>query len=165
MAAAAQAAKPGKPLSPLKAANALLAAGKLHEAIAAYEKMGVLKSKKAETWRLNNEALCYLKANPPAPEKAIPLLEGSVAADPDNYVAWNSLGSAYARMNDFKKAKEAFRKSIDAGKAAGVGTAGAETNLQGVLLKLDQVTVSATPTFMATGAAPPAGGTPAVSFK
>src|SRR5208282_864332 len=91
----APAAKAAKPLSPLKSANALLDAGKLDEAITAYEKMGVLKYKKAETWRLNNEALCYLKVNPPSPEKAIPLLEGSVAADPKNYVAWNNLGSAY----------------------------------------------------------------------
>src|ERR1700679_2998560 len=63
--AAAQpvAAKPAKADNPLKAAmkaaGDLAAAGKTDEAIAAYEKIGVLKSKKAEGWRLNNEGLAY----------------------------------------------------------------------------------------------------------
>lgn len=163
--ASAPVAKTVKPLSPLKAANALLEAGKLDEAITAYEKMGVLKYKKAETWRLNNEALCYLKANPAAPEKAIPLLEGSVAADPNNHVAWNNLGSAYAQTNALEKAKDAFQKSVDACKAAGVGTAQAENNLQGIQIKLDQASASPAPSAAASGAAPAASNTPAASSK
>jgi tetratricopeptide (TPR) repeat protein len=163
-----------KALSPLRAANALLDAGKIDEAIAAYEKMGVQKSKKAETWRLNNEALAYLQANPPAPDKAVPLLQGSVAADPNNYVAWNNLGSAYEQTDALDKAKDAYQKSIDAATAAGASTTKAENNLKGCQEKLDKIAgnsgdnSTSTPVASTTpdaSAAPAAGNTPVATGK
>src|SRR5579859_5522347 len=101
---AAKAAKPAKQDSPtvaaMKAAIALAEAGKTDEAVAAYEKMGVLKSKKMEAWRLNNEALAYITAKEPKYDKALPLLEKAVATDDSNYVAWNNLGTAYEATGD-----------------------------------------------------------------
>lgn|GEM_PF-1228080 len=158
-AASTPVAKPDKPLSPLKAANALLGAGKYDEAISAYEKMGVQKFKKAETWRLNNEALCYLSVNPPAPEKAVPLLEKSVEADENNSTAWNNLGSAYEQTDALDKAKDAFQKAIDTASAAGVGSAKAETNLKGVQDKLDKIAAK----NGGDNAAPAASTTPAAA--
>lgn len=127
----AAAPKPAKGDSPtvsaMKAANALSDAGKYDDAIAAYEKIGVLKSKKMEAWRLNNEGLAYLKAD--KADKAVPLLEGATTSDPTNAVAWNNLGAAYEATNANDKAKDAYQKSIDAAKDAGTSSAKAEGNL------------------------------------
>ncbi len=120
------------------AANDLATAGKTDEAIAAYEKIGVLKSKKMEAWRLNNEAHAYLMAATPVPDKAVPLLEKSVATDNANYVAWNNLGSAYELTDQLDKAKDAYQKSIDAAKEADASSAKAEGNLQALQAKLDK---------------------------
>jgi tetratricopeptide (TPR) repeat protein len=122
----------------MKEANALAAAGKTAEAIQAYEKIGVLKSKKAEGWRLNNEGLAYLIASEPAPEKAIPLLEKATATDANNAVAWNNLGSAYVQTEQLDKAKNAFEKSIEAAKTAGASSEKAEANLQELQARLDK---------------------------
>jgi tetratricopeptide (TPR) repeat protein len=120
------------------AANDLAAAGKTDEAIAAYEKIGVLKSKNMEAWRLNNEAHAYLTAATPVPDKAVPLLEKAVAANDANYVAWNNLGSAYELTDQLDKAKDAYQKSIDSAKAANASSAKAEGNLQALQAKLDK---------------------------
>src|SRR5947209_7467296 len=81
----APAAKSSKGDSPtvtaMKAAIALADEGKTDEAVAAYEKMGVLKSSKMEAWRLNNEGLAYLTAKEPKNDKALALFEKAVAAD------------------------------------------------------------------------------------
>lgn len=121
------------------AANDLAAAGKTDEAIAAYEKIGVLKSKSMEAWRLNNEAHAYLMAATPVPDKAVSLLEKAVATDDTNYVAWNNLGSAYELTDAIEKAKDAYQKSIDAAKAADASSAKAEGNLQALQPKLDKL--------------------------
>jgi len=123
----------------MKAAIALADAGKTDEAIAAFEKMGVLKSKNMEAWRLNNEALVYLQEATPVPEKAVPLLEKAVAANDANYIAWNNLGSAYELTDQIEKAKDAYQKSIDAAKAADASSAKAEGNLQALQPKLDKL--------------------------
>jgi tetratricopeptide (TPR) repeat protein len=123
----------------MKAAIALAEAGKTDEAVAAYEKMGVLKSKKMEAWRLNNEGLAYLTAATPAPDKAVPLLEKAVATDADNYVAWNNLGNAYENTDELEKAGDAYQKSIDAAKAANASSAKAEGNLQALQPRLDRL--------------------------
>jgi len=131
-------AKSGKQDSPtvaaMKAANALADSGKTDEAIAAYEKMGVLKSKKMEAWRLNNEALVYLQVN--KPDKALPLLQKSTESDATNYIAWNNLGSAYEATGDTDKAKDAYQKSIDAAKDANASSAKAEGNLAALNARL-----------------------------
>src|SRR5258708_30967681 len=58
------ASKPAKPENPtmtaMRGAIALAEAGKTDKAVAAYEKIRVLKSKKIECWRLNNEDMSYL---------------------------------------------------------------------------------------------------------
>lgn len=132
------AAKPAKSDSPtvtaMKAANALSDAGKYDEAIAAYEKIGVLKSKKMEAWRLNNEGLAYLKED--KADKAVPVLEGATTSDPANAIAWNNLGAAYEATNANDKAKEAYQKSIDAAKDAGSSSAKAEGNLAALNARL-----------------------------
>ncbi len=137
------AAKPAKHQSPaytaMVAANDLAAAGKTDEAIAAYEKIGVLKSKNMEAWRLNNEAHAYLTAATPVPDKAVPLLEKATTTDDSNYVAWNNLGSAYELTGDLEKAKDAYQKSIDAAKAANASSAKAEGNLQALQPRLDKM--------------------------
>ncbi len=131
--------KPAKGDSPtvtaMKAANALEAAGDTADAIAAYEKMGVLKSKKMEAWRLNNEALAYLVAD--QADKALPLLVNATAADDSNYVAWNNLGTAYEQTNDNDKAKDAYQKAIDTAKAANASSAKAEGNLAALQARMD----------------------------
>ncbi len=136
-------AAPAKHQSPayaaMVAANELAAAGKTDEAIAAYEKMGVLKSKSMEGWRLNNEAHAYLTAATPAPDKAVPLLEKATTTDDSNYVAWNNLGSAYEQTGELEKAKDAYQKSIDAAKAANASSAKAEGNLQALQPRLDKM--------------------------
>lgn len=122
----------------MKEANALAAAGKTEEAVAAYEKMGVLKTKKGEAWRLNNEGLAYLQANEPQPLKAIPFLEKAVATDANNFTAWNNLGTAYEQTGQLDKAKEAYQKSIDAAKMADAGASKAENNLQILQARMDK---------------------------
>jgi len=124
------ASKPDSPtVAAMKEANALAEAGKTDEAVAAYEKMGVLKTKRMEAWRLNNEGLAYLTAITPAPDKALPLLEKAVEMDEDNYTAWNNLGIAYEQSNQLQKAKDAYQKSIDKAKEQNVSSAKAEGNL------------------------------------
>lgn len=141
--AKAPAAKSAKQDSPtvvaMKAAIALAEAGKTDEAVAAYEKMGVLKSKKMEAWRLNNEALAYITAKEPKFDKALPLLEKAVEADETNSIAWNNLGSAYENTGDLEKAKDAYQKSIDAAKAANASSAKAEGNLAALQPRLDKM--------------------------
>jgi tetratricopeptide (TPR) repeat protein len=114
--------------SPLKAANELLDAGKYDEAIAAYEAIGTMKFKKAETWRLNNEGLAYIKSGKAT--DAVPFLEKSVAVQDSNYVAWNNLGIAYEAAEQFDKAKEAYQKSADKAKEAGASSERADANLK-----------------------------------
>jgi len=65
-------------------------------------------------------------------------LEKSVAANDQNYVAWNNLGSAYELTDQLDKAKDAYQKSIDAAKAANASSAKAEGNLQALQAKLDK---------------------------
>ncbi len=136
-------AKPAKADSPtvaaMKAAIALAEAGKTDEAIAAYEKIGVLKSTKSEAWRLNNEGLAYLIAPTPQPDKAVPLLEKATTTDDTNYMAWNNLGSAYVQTDSWDKAKDAFQKSIDTAKAADASSAKAEGNLADLQKKMDNL--------------------------
>lgn len=139
--AASPAAKPAKGDSPtvaaMKAALALDDAGKFDDAIAAFEKMGVLKSKKMEAWRLNNEALTYIHAN--KADKALPLLEKATETDPDNYVAWNNLGTTYEGAKDLDKAKDAYQKSVDAAKTAGVASPKAQGNLDALQARMDKM--------------------------
>lgn len=141
--AATVVAKPAKADSPtvaaMKAAMTLAEAGKTDEAVAAYEKIGPLKSSKSEAWRLNNEGLAYLQAPTPVPEKAVPLLEKAVATDATNYIPWNNLGSAYEQTDSLDKAKDAYQKSIDAAKAADASSAKAEGNLQNLQARLDKM--------------------------
>jgi tetratricopeptide (TPR) repeat protein len=123
----------------MKAANALAADGKIDEAVAAYEKMGVLKSKKMEAWRLNNEALAYLQNEKmDQADKAVPLLEKATTTDDGNYVAWNNLGTSYERTKQLDKAKDAYQKSIDSAKAANASSAKAEGNLEALQARLDK---------------------------
>jgi len=123
----------------MKAAGDLAAAGKTDEAIAAYEKIGVLPSKKGESWRLNCEGLAYLNATEPKPDKAAPVFEKAVAADSSNYLAWNNLGTAYEQTDQLDKAKAAYQKSIDAAKEANASSDKAEGNLKDLQAKLDKI--------------------------
>lgn len=156
-------AKPAKADSPtvaaMKAAIALAEAGKTDEAVAAYEKIGVLKSTKSEAWRLNNEGLAYLIAPTPQPDKAQPLLEKAVAADETNYMAWNNLGSAYEQNDQLDKAKDAYQKSIDAAKAANVSSAKADGNMQNLQARLDKIAAKAAKKAAKMGGAKPAAST------
>ena len=108
------AASPAKPESPnvinMKAANALMDAGKYDEAIAAYEKMGELKSNRMEAWRCNNEGLACLDAN--KNDQALPLLEKATTTDPSNSVAWNNLGLALWTQGRDREAARAFEESL-----------------------------------------------------
>ena len=152
MSAAKPPAKPAAAAKPsvreqMKAAAALADAGKTDEAIAAYEAIGTLPSQKGESWRQNSEGLAYLKAPTPEPEKAIPVLEKSVAVNPDDYYAWRNLGNAYELTNQSKKAVDAYQKaaaskkaakgedsdqkSSDSAKAAGTTPAGSSTPAAG----------------------------------
>ena len=163
--AATAVSKPAKADSPtvsaMKAAIALAEAGKTDEAVAAYEKIGVLKNKKMEAWRLNNEGLAYLTAATPVPDKALPLFESAVTTDDTNYVALNNLGTTYEQTGDLDKAKDSYQKAIDAAKAAGTSSAKAEGNLQDLQARLDKAQakkdkaakkagVKATPTVVVT---------------
>lgn len=140
-AAQAAAVKPVKGESPtvtaMKAAIALSDEGKYDEAIAAYEKIGTLKSKNMEAWRLNNEALAYLMNN--KADQAVPLLEKATTTNDKNYVAWNNLGTAYESTNQLDKAKDAYQKSIDAAKEANASSAKAEGNLAALQARLDKM--------------------------
>ncbi len=150
----------------MKAASALAEEGKTEEAIAAYEKMGVLKSPKAEAWRLNNEGLAYLTAATPAPEKALPLLEKSVATDATNYVALNNLGIAYEQTDSLDKAKDAYQKAIDAAKTAGADSAKAQGNLDAVQARLDKIQAKKDKAALKAGTkAVPATTTPVAGAK
>ncbi len=111
----------------LHEADELLSAGNLDEAIAAFQAMGPMRTKKAETWRLNNWGLCLLKQGKYA--DAAPLLEKSVAADPDNSVAWNNLGVAYENTGQLDKAIDAYKKSVEAAKASHEDGSKASANL------------------------------------
>ncbi len=142
VAGASAVAKPAKADSPtgaaMKAAIALADAGKTDEAVTAYEKMGELKSKKMEAWRLNNEGLAYLTATEPKYDKALPLFEKATETDDSNYVAWNNLGTTYEQTGDLDKAKDAYQKSIDSAKAADASSAKADGNLQALQARLDK---------------------------
>ena len=160
----AKSAKTDSPtITAMKAAIALAEAGKTDEAVAAYEKMGVLKSKKMEAWRLNNEGLAYLTAKEPAYDKALPLFEKAVAADDANYVAWNNLGSTYEQTNKLDKAKDAYQKSINAAKAADASSAKAEGNLSDLQGRLDRAQAKKDKADKKAGVKPPA--TPAADDK
>src|ERR1700677_2631987 len=121
---AAPAAAPKKPSikEQMKAAGAWADSAKTDDAIAAYEAIGTLPSKKGESWRQNAEGLAYLEAPTPEPEKAVPVLEKSVAVNPDDYFAWNNLGSAYELTDQPKKAEDAYQKAIDSAKSAGASS-------------------------------------------
>jgi tetratricopeptide (TPR) repeat protein len=112
----------------LQAANELMDQGKLDEAIKAYEAMGELKSKKAETWRLNNWGLCLIKQDKFA--DAVPVLEKSVAVDPNNDIALRNLGAAYERSDQIDKAIETYKKAVEAAKASNGDSSKAENNLK-----------------------------------
>jgi tetratricopeptide (TPR) repeat protein len=137
------ASKPAKADNPIKAAmkaaGDLAAAGKTDEAIAAYEKIGVLPSKKAESWRLNCEGLAYLNATDPKADKAIPVFEKAVAVDASNSLAWNNLGTAYEQTDQLDKAKKAYQKSIDAAKETDANSDKATANLSDLQAKLDKI--------------------------
>ena len=153
-------------MSAMKAANALAAADKTDEAVAAYEKIGVLKSKSMEAWRLNNEGLAYLTAKEPKNDKALPLFEKAVAVDADNYVAWNNLGTTYEQAGDLDKAKDAYQKSIDAAKAADASSAKADANLQDLQARLDKAQAKKDKAeAKKAGAKPAASTTPAAGDK
>lgn len=160
VAGAPSASKPAKTDSPtiaaMKAAIALAEAGKTDEAVAAYEKMGVLKSKKMEGWRLNNEGLAYLIAATPVPDKALPLFEKAVSTDDSNYMALNNLGTTYETTGDLDKAKDAYQKAIDAAKAAGASSAKAEGNLQDLQGRLDRAQAKKDKADKKAGVKPPA---------
>ncbi len=141
-------------VSPMKAALALAEAGKTDEAVAAFEKMGVQKTKRVEAWRLNNEGLAYLIAD--KPEKALPLLEKAVAANADNYVALNNLGIAYEQTGALEKAKDAYQKSIDAAKTADATSAKAEDNLKNLQARLDKIAAKKEKAAKKAGAKSPA---------
>jgi len=147
----------------MKAAGDLAAAGKTDEAIAAYEKIGVLKSPKAESWRLNCEGLAYLGATDPKADKAVPVLEKAVAADENNYLAWNNLGTAYEQTDKLDKAKDAYQKSIDAAKSADASSDKAESNLSALQAKLDKVAAKKGGTKEADAADDSAAAAPAKS--
>ncbi len=155
--AAAPAAKPAaapKGLSikeKMKAAADLADAGKTDDAIAAYEAIGTLPSKKGESWRQNAEGLAYLEAPTPEPEKAVPMLEKSVAVNADDYYAWNNLGSAYELTDQSKKAEDAYQKAIDAAKAAGASTDKYETNLKLLQAKTGDASAAADSTPLPAG--------------
>ncbi len=152
----------GVTVSPMKAAMALAEAGKIDEAVAAYEKMGVQKSAKVEAWRLNNEGLAYLIGG--KPEKAAPLLEKSTATNADNYVAWNNLGSAYEQTGQLDKAKDAYQKSIDAAKKADAASVKAEDNLKSLQARLEKLAAKKAKGVKKAGdetPATPVSGTPA----
>lgn len=119
----------------MKVAGDLADAGKTDEAIAAYEAIGPLPSKKGESWRQNSEGLAYLEAATPEPDKALPVLEKAVSINADNYFAWNNLGSAYEQTDEPKKAEDAYQKAIDTAKAAGASTDKAEANLKALQAK------------------------------
>jgi tetratricopeptide (TPR) repeat protein len=156
---AAMAAAAPKKLSikeQMKAAADLADAGKTDDAIAAYEAIGPLPSKKGESWRQNSEGLAYLEAPTPEPEKAVPVLEKSVAVNPDDYFAWNNLGSAYELTDQLKKAEDAYQKAIDSAKAAGASSDKYENNL-----KLLQAKTGDTPAAANTTPAPADSSTPA----
>lgn len=155
-------AKPSHTDSPnvaaMKAAIALEDAGNTEAAVAAFEKMGVLKSKSMEAWRLNNEALVYLNVNDDA--KAVSLLEGATEANPKNYIAWNNLGTAYENTGALDKAKDAYQKSIDAAKETGESSAKAEGNLEALQARLDK---EAAKEAKKNGGKPAASTTPAAA--
>jgi tetratricopeptide (TPR) repeat protein len=127
----------------MKAAGDLADAGKTDEAIAAYEAIGPLPSKKGESWRQNSEGLAYLEAATPVPDKAIPVLEKAVSINADNYFAWNNLGSAYEQTDEPKKAEDAYQKAIDTAKAAGASTDKAEANLKALQAKTGDASAAA----------------------
>src|SRR5665213_972004 len=153
---AAKTAKPAAAAKPsikeqMKAAADLADAGKTDDAIAAYEKIGPLPSKKGESWRQNAEGLAYLEAPTPEPEKAVPMLEKSVAVNADDYYAWNNLGSAYELTDQSKKAEDAYQKAIDAAKAAGASTDKYETNLKLLQAKTGDASAAADSTPLPAG--------------
>ncbi len=161
-----KAAKVDSPaVASMKAAIALAEAGKTDEAVAAYEKMGVLKSKKMEAWRLNNEGLAYLTAKEPALDKALPLFEKATATDDSNYVAWNNLGSVYEQTGALDKAKDAYQKSIDAAKAVNASSAKAEGNLAALQPRLDKLAAKQAKMDAKNGKKPDAKVTPAATPK
>ena len=160
-AAAKPAAKPAAAKKPsikeqMKAAADLADAGKTDEAIAAYEAIGELPSKKGESWRQNAEGLAYLEAPTPQPEKAVPVLEKSVAVNADDYYAWNNLGSAYELTDQSKKAEDAYQKAIDSAKEAGVSTDKYETNLKLLQAKTGDTSAAASTTPAPAGSSTPA---------
>ena len=120
----------------IQAAIDLDNAGNTTAAIAAFEKIGELKSKNLEAWRLNDEAGTYMKAGDNS--AAVSLLEKATEANDKNYTAWNNLGAAYEATNDLDKAKDAYQKSIDAAKAANASSAKAEGNLADLQARLDK---------------------------
>lgn len=118
----------------LKAANLLLDAGKFEEALAAYTALGVARSSKVETWRLNNMGLCYLRTERPA--EALPLLRKAVEVEPGNAVAWNNLGVALENGGEVDKALEAYRQSVEIARKAGQSDSRGELNLKKAELKV-----------------------------
>jgi len=143
----------------MKAAGDLADAGKTDEAIAAYEAIGRLPSKKGESWRQNSEGLAYLEAATPECDKAVPVLEKAVAINADNYFAWNNLGSAYEQTDQPKKAEDAYQKAIDTGKAAGASTDKAEANLKALQAKTGDAPAAA-PAASTDATTPAASTTP-----
>jgi tetratricopeptide (TPR) repeat protein len=123
----------------MKAAAQLADQGKTDEAVAAYEKIGVLKNPKSESWRLNSEGVAYLNAPQAQPEKSVSLFEKAVEADPDNILAYNNLGLAYEGTKQWDKAKDAFQKAVDASQAAHLSPARYQANLKLLQISMDEM--------------------------
>jgi tetratricopeptide (TPR) repeat protein len=142
----------------MKAAIALEDAGNTEEAIAAFEKIGTLKSKSMEAWRLNDEAHVYLITD--RASQAVSLLEQATTTNPKNFMAWNNLGTAYEASGDLDKAKDAYQKSIDTAKESGDSSAKAEGNLEALQARLDK---AAAKDAKKNGGKPAASTTPAAA--
>jgi tetratricopeptide (TPR) repeat protein len=136
----AQAAATVKPN--MKDARMLLNKGQFSESLEMYKAVGPLKSKMAESWRLNNMGLCSIKLG--NYQDAIQPLEASVLADPKNHVAWNNLGVAFENTGAKDKAIEAYSKGVEAAKAAGSSSEKSEANLKLVQAKTGNGGISAT---------------------
>jgi tetratricopeptide (TPR) repeat protein len=141
-AGAPKSAKSDSPtMTAMKAAIALEDAGNTTAAVAAFEKIGVLKSTNMEAWRLNDEAHVYIIAGDF--KKAVELLEKATQANDKNFMAWNNLGTTYEQNGDLDKAKDAYQKSIDAAKAADASAAKAQGNLDALQARLDKAQAKA----------------------
>ncbi len=100
---------PDTPSSPIEPAEKLIASGRLHEAITAFEKIVSVNPENNTAWRGIASANLSLGHY----EHALSALEQALQADPLDITAWFYKGLAHLNLNQYAEALQSYNRIIE----------------------------------------------------